>query len=324
MKFIEYAAMSNHLEEKGSSINEFVEEITGKPLNEAKPKEESEIETSRAGKGFHSPAFALKRKKLNGLAKKFLKEGKEKVIAKYAPKILNSTKNLITKSAALSKQGKSPGEINKLLSGEAEKGVQIQDKSTKRLDTILDKYNTHYEKRAKALIEKGDLSEKSKDQLDMYWSLLSLQVMQAFDKAMVKYREDMIEGAVANNAEMEKMLKLMTQSPDYQQQLDDYENKVKKAKADYKAAEEGGDKKEKEFAVGEIYQYTNAKGESTNIEITKVKEDGKIVGKTKSKPDGFVINKDKVGNKLVDSDGNKVAEKKVEKKPEKKPEPVEA
>ena len=67
MKFVEYIALKNDLEKDGSNVNEFVKEITGEPLNElyeAKDKEKGgdEIETSRAGKGFHSPKFAMKRK----------------------------------------------------------------------------------------------------------------------------------------------------------------------------------------------------------------------------------------------------------------------
>jgi len=270
MKFIEYAALSNHLEKEGSSVNKFVKEVTGEPLNEADDKE---IETSRAGKGFHSPKFAMKRKKLNNLAKQFLKAGKEKIIAKYAPKILGSTKNLITKAAALNKEGKSPEEINKLLANEAQKGIAIQDKSIARLDQIIDKLASVYEKRVNTLIsgEKSGLSEKSQGQLDMYWSLLSLQVRQALDKSLVKYREDMIDDAVGNNPEMEKMLKLMAQSPNWKQKMEEYTDEIEKVKKEYKAAQGKGS--EDEFKVEKDQKY---KINDKTYEIIEVMDDGTL------------------------------------------------
>jgi hypothetical protein len=243
MKFIEYAALSNQLEKNNSNINEFVAQVTGTPLNEADEKKEDEIETGRAGKGFHSPKFVLKRKKLNNLAKQFLKEGKEKVVNKYAPKILGSTQKLASKAAVLSQEGKSPKEIRELLSNEAKRAIQIQEKSMKRLDTVIEKFSLNYDKRVQEIISKGELKEKSKNQLDMYWALLSLQVMQALDKALVKHREDMIEKAVGDNEELVKMMKLMSQSPDHQQELDKQAAEIKKAREAFKNAGEEEEEK---------------------------------------------------------------------------------
>lgn len=268
MKFIEYEALKKHLEKNNSSINEFVKEVTGTPLNEA---DEKEIETSRAGSGFHSPKFALKRKKLNNLAKEFLKNGKEKVIAKYAPKILGSTAKLISKAAALKEEGKNPEEINQLLAKEAQKGMAIQDKSIARLDEVIEKFSAVFDKRAKDIISKG-LSEKSQSKLDMYWSLLTLQVRQALDKTLVKYREDMIEKAVGNNEEMAKMLKLMSQGPNWKQKQKEYKDELEKQKKEYEATK-GGENKKEEHKVENGQKY---KIEEKTYEVIEILDDGTL------------------------------------------------
>jgi hypothetical protein len=150
---------------------------------------------------------------------------------------------LASKAAVLSQEGKSPKEIRELLSNEAKRAIQIQEKSMKRLDTIIDKYSAGFDKRVQQIINKGELKEKSKNQLDMYWALLSLQVMQALDKALVKHREDMIEKAVGDNEELVKMMKLMSQSPDHQQELDKQAAEIKKAREAFKNAGEEEEEK---------------------------------------------------------------------------------
>lgn len=339
MKYIEYEALKNKLQKDGSSINEFVEEVTGEPLNElyeAKDKEDT-IETGRAGKGFHSPKFVMKRKKLNSLAKQFLKEGKTKVIEKYAPKILKSTSDLITKASALSQEGKSPDEINQLLAKEAKKGMAIQDKSMGRLDQVIDKLGTGYDKRVKELIsgEKSGLKEKSQRQLDMYWAMLELQVRQALDKALVKHREKMIEKAVGDNEEMAKMLNLMNQSENWKQRQQEYTDQIAKQKKEYEAAQKGeegeeGEEKPKEFKVGEQYQYSTEDGKTFAIKVIKVTDDGIVVQNTKNKNTEWGMKKDgegikRVGKKIKDAPeegAEETSDKEGEE--EKKPEEAEA
>ena len=294
MKFNEFVALSEHLEENGSSINEFVYDVTGAYLFEA-----DEIETSRAGKGFHSPKFALKRTKLNNNAKKFLQGAKEKVIDKYSPKILGSTKNLITKAAALKEEGKNPGEINKLLGKEASRAIAQQEKSIERLDVIIDKIEAVYTKRVEDILRDSQLSEKNKGALSIYWAMLVLQVRQLLDKSLVKYREDMIEEALGNNPEMEKMLKLMYQSPNWKQKMQDYKDSIESKKKEFKEAEAGGDEAqggEEKSAEGEEKpaEETPAKKEVTEEDIKYLSnftpgkkykydmfnKDGKATGKT--------------------------------------------
>ena len=241
MKFNEFVALSEHLEENGSSINEFVYDVTGAYLFEA----DEEIETNRAGKGLHSPRFALKRKKLNNNAKKFLAGAKEKVVDKYSPKILGSTKKLITMAAALKEEGKNPDEINKLLAKEAKSAITQQEKSMGRLDVIIDKVEAVYSKRVEEILKDPKLSEKNKGLLNIYWALLTLQVRQLLDKSLVKYREDMIEEALGNNPEMEKMLKIMSQSPNWKQKMQDYKDSIDGKKKEFKESSEAEEGEEK-------------------------------------------------------------------------------
>lgn len=275
MKFNEFLALEAILESEGSNIEKFMNEN----LNEAG----QELETGRAGKGFHSPRFALKRKKLDNNAKKFMEGAKSKIIDKYAPKILESTKNLISKAAALTAEGKTPTEINKLLGTEAKKAISVQEKSIERLDKVIDKVEDVYNKRVDIIIKDEKLSEKSRGLLEIYWSILSLQVRQMLDKALVKYREDMIEKAVGDNPEMEKMLKIMSQSPNWKQRMQEYVDDIEKQKKEYndkKSKEEKPEELEKkhEIKVGQKYKI----GE----DIFEIREVG----------DNYVVVKDEKGN----------------------------
>lgn len=324
MKYNEFVALKEQLKKEGSSLNEF----TGTKLFEAEPEggldlgsqdtattpepEKKEDKSSdkldtKGGGGLSrlKPAYAMRRKKLINNAKQFMKISKEQIIAKFLPKILKSQEHTAAVAVAAAQEGKNPKEIVEIMKTKAKESMEIQAAQLKELKAGIGKVGQNFETRVKTILSSEKLNDKEKLTLNTYWILLSQQVHQKLFASIVKQMNESTKKLVKDNPELEKILAAYSGAKDYNAQLEQIKGSIAKKKEEIKAAEsemkKGDEKEEPSFKVGETYQYTSKSGNTGEVEITEVKEDGTVLGKNKANPKGFPIRKDAVGKKLKDA-----------------------
>jgi len=140
--------------------------------------------------------------------------------------------------------------------------------------------------------------------------LLMTQVRQILYKQLITKRAKSVEDIASKNPELTEILAKIHKLPHTEAEM----ARMAKEQAAYKKKyselgneEEMGDE-EIEFKVGEQYQYTSEKGNTTTIEITEVGEDGNILAKSEKNPQGFKINKEKVGKRIKEAEGEEAEE----------------
>jgi len=286
MKFNEYDALRKHLEENGSSIDEFVKNVTGKHLNE---EGEGELDTKGDKlKRITSPRFAKARRKLTNNAKQFLKSSKEKILNKWLPQNLKVLKDVANKAAIMAKDKKNPQEIVQALQGEAKKIAGMQLKAEAQLEKAIDQLELTYQKRIDSIMKSDKLSEKSKIKLNIYWTLLLTQVRQLIFKQIISERNKFIDETAAENKDLQKIINKLTNAEHYNAKIAEIQKDADKQKKDYQKASaeaRGDEEEEREFKTLDQYQYTSKKGIVHEIIIKEVKEDGDIVVASVKKPD---------------------------------------
>jgi len=299
MKFNEYEALSEHLEKEGSSINEFVKKVTGSPLYEADDKEDKLDTKGDTFKRITNPKFARARRKITNNAKDFKKKAERGLIEKWLPKQLEALKSVANLAAAKGKDVKNPEEILQAIGGEIDQMRKMQEKAVAQLEKAIDRMEQNYQKRVDTIVQKSGLKEKSQLKLDNYWVLVSTQVRQLLYKQIMEKRKAIINEIGGNNKELLDLLGKMEDQNHINAKFKGYQNKANEEKKKYDAAGEEG---EVEFKVGETYQYTSKKGNTTEVEIIEIRDDGTIVGKNKTNPKGFAIRKDAIGKKLKEAE----------------------
>ena len=325
MKYNEFVALKEQLASEGKSLNDFV----GKKLFEADPeaapdlgsqdtapapasgdkkedKSSDKLDT-KGGGGLSrlKPSYAIRRKKLINNAKQYMKVGKEQLIAKYLPKILKSQEHTAAVAVAAAQEGKNPKEIAEMLRTKTKDSMEIQTAQLKELKSSIGKVGQNFEARVKKILSSEKLTDKEKLTLNTYWVLLSQQVHQKLFASIVKQMNESSKKLVKDNPELEKILAAFSGAKDFNAEIEKINGIIKKKKEEIKAAEDemkkGEGKEEAAFKVGETYQYTSKSGNTGEVEVTEVKEDGTVLGKNKANPKGFVIRKDAVGKKLKEA-----------------------
>jgi len=273
MKFNQFVALSEHLEKEGTNINEFVKDITGKPLFErtipASGADDIETENNR----IRLTRFSIIRNKLNKIAKKMLADGNEQIIAKYTPKILASIKGITNSAVALSAEGKKPQEINKLLGDQVKAVQKDQNQAISMLKEQLGKLMSIYNTRIEKIIGKNELSDKNVSKLQAYWLVLETQVQQVFFKKMVGAREDFVNKLAKNDSELAKAIKELTGGKNWLLAIEKLKKKQQDEIDRYRASTGTGEDTGPE--PGKIYQWTGPKGGLIKVKIIEKTKDGK-------------------------------------------------
>ena len=306
MKFNEFVALDAKLKDEGTSINEIVKGVTGEylfeeELMEKKPAEVDALDTSGDKlKRLTSPRFAKARRKLTNNAKNFRDTAKEKIIAKFMPKILDSIKGITNKAVALSADGRNPKEINKVLGKEAKHVVQLQDKAIAHVEGQIQKLEAVFQKRIDEIMKNDKLSDKSKQKLEMYWTLLSTQFTQQLSKYMVKYREDFIEETAKNNPDLVKIIDALSGGENLNLKIQKLQDQANQEQKDYETEkkEAEGTKEDVEPEIGKTYQWTTTKGKVTKAEVIEKNPEGKWMLKFPSKKDPMPAGQKAINDRL--------------------------
>jgi len=253
MKFNEFIALDEKLEQGGTSINEVVKEVTGEYLFEAKPDPESLDTGGDKLKRVTSPRFAKARRKITNNAKKFLNVATKNVIEKYLPKQLEQLKTMANKAVGMRADDKNPKEILQTLGREIKKMQQIHDKSTLQLEDAIDKMATNFDTRVKTIIDGSEkLNDKSKLKLDMYWTLVSTQVKQKIFNKILETRNKSMGELIQNNPELAQLMKVIGKLPNTEAKIAELKKKTAEETDKYKKADEkDGDEKDGEEKDGE-------------------------------------------------------------------------
>lgn len=266
MKYNEFIALGDQLEKEGSSINEFVLEVTGNKLFES--DEDNVLDTGGDTlKQMSSPRFAVKRKKLVNNAKDFLKKSKENILAKFMPKSLESLKKITNQAVALDQDEKNPNEIIAALKGVAERSVHTQERQLSMLEKAVDSLEANHQQRVDAIINDPKLSEKSKLKLRNFWTLLMTQVKQKIYKSIITQRQKFVEETATNNPKLQEIIDKMTGGENWKEKFKEYAAKTEEEKKKYQNTKD--DKKEKKYIVGEEYEYTNKDNKKVKNVIIK-------------------------------------------------------
>jgi len=287
MKYIEFQALNAVLENKGSNLNEFINEASGLDAGSArhtggqqiiggKYDEENTLDVSNLKEkgipGWSSPRMVIYRKKVINKGKQFLKVGNEKFITPLLSKNLEHLKTIANQATGLANDGKTPEQVLNAMKSNTELARKTQEKAMERLNVALDKAESHYEATTEKLIKSNTkLSDKSKNRLSMYWMILSAQVRQKLFSAIINKTTEFTSNLTKNNPELQKVIDDISGQKNWKLELEKEKKKVDEAKKKFKATSE-----EKIYEKGEQYKYPDPAGEVI-IVIDEVKENGDLI-----------------------------------------------
>jgi hypothetical protein len=295
LKFNEYNALREQLEKEGKSINEFVEETTGQPLNEAG---EDPIDATGKESDPHatipllfwvkSPKGALAMRGLNKEAKKAKRIIEDNIIEKFYPKILANQKELLNQTELLVKKMKEGGDKERIkasLGDLIQQGQNVQAEQLKNINSAMGKIMDNFDTKINSYIAKKDLPDRRKLTIENAWIMLSTQVRQAMWNLMQQKSKEFFQSIVKDNEDMVTFEDKITGTSFFDKLKEDEKKKEDGAKEVIKKdkVEDTGD------ADAEASGDTGAAGEkdseaSGDTGVAGEKKDGEDVAGEKSKP----------------------------------------
>ena len=322
LKFNEYDALREQLEKEGKSINEFVKEVTGTPLNE--------VIGENIPFWIKSPKGALAMRGLKIEAKKAKKIIEDKLIEKHYPTILENQKKLINQAELLIKkmrEGSDKERIKKSLSVLINNGEKIQAKQLENINNNIDKIIDNFDRKITSYIAKKNLPDRRKLTVENSWIMLTTQVRQAAWNLMLKKSEEYFQSIVKDNEDLVTFEDKLTGKGIFDEFIKAEEAKATAAKEEIKKdkVEEKPAEEEKPDASGDtgVAGETPEKGdeeETKGGDVAGEKEEkappkrGEVwTWRGKAKKDGKEIDTQKYAEILVvgpgeDDKGNEIAD----------------
>jgi len=317
LKVKEFYALSDKLKEEGSSINEFVKEVTGKTLNEAPAETAPKEEITARNPGWlwlRSPKGALAKKTLTRQSKKLLKSIKSDILEDFYNDITANQKKVLQQAQALIKNGQDKKAVFDSLSANTDRGHAIRTKQLKKLDDSIDDMIANASKKITGYIAKKDVGDNVRLTLENYWVLLSAQIHQVAYNIIIKKETEFIHSIVGEDEDLvtfakenlgsESLIKPLQDAQD--KKVADAKNKVKEGGKD----EEGGEKKVvlADLKKGEEWNYESSAGKKGVVVVVGPEGEGvrvKVKGKggdgwVATKPEAFVS---KVGGEESEASG---------------------
>ena len=195
LKFNEYNALSQQLKSEGTSINEFVKEVTGEALNE----DDQTLDTKTGN------WFSKKGRTVNGLTRSAQKAKKiiqTNILAKHYPQILENQKKVLQQAMAMKANGKDNKEIAGALQSNIGTMKKLNDRQLKVIDDGIDKIVANFDRRIKGYIEKKGLTDRKKLFVENYWTLLTIQLQQIAINSMVNKQDSHIQSIVGEDKDL--------------------------------------------------------------------------------------------------------------------------
>jgi len=241
LKFNEYNALSNHLQKEGSSINEFVKEITGEFLNE--DNQTLDVEKPKL-LWIKSPAAAWAMRGLTKAAKQAQKIIQTKLLAKHYPKVLENQRKMLQQAKALLKKGHTNEEVTQILKGNIATMQNYQTKQLKTINDSIDSIIANFSKKITSFINKKNLSDRRKLTVENYWILLTTQLHQIAYNSMINKEEEFLHDIIQENEDLVTFKDKITSKNVFDTFIEKDKKKEAEAKAKIKEDKEGDDEEE--------------------------------------------------------------------------------
>jgi len=267
LKFNEYSALRNKLQEEGYSINEFVKQITGEFLNE----DDQTLDTKKPGiMWLTSRKGAKTMKGLTREAKKVQKIIQTNILAKHYPKILENQKKILQQAQALIKRGKSKEQVQESLKRNIRTAEMIQAKQLASLNAAIDQIIDNSGRKITSYINGKNLSDKRKLTIENYWVLLTTQLHQIAYNSMIDKEESFLQDIIRENEDLVTFADEVSVENDIDKWIEEDKKKAAEAKAKIKedtiddkeepekepeTKDQSSGKPVKEFKKGEVWQY---------------------------------------------------------------------
>ena len=214
LRFNEYNNLSKHLQKEGSSINEFVKEVTGEFLNEAIVDSNNSVSTGNEDSEkldvkkpmmmwIKSPKAAWVMRVLTKKAKKALKIIQTNLIAKHYPKTLDNQRQVMQKIKELKKNGKNNKQIAEYLKNiNVERIKTMQVKQLQQIDKAIDNIIENSSKKISSFINKNNLSDRRKLTVENYWILLDAQLHQIAYNSMISKEKEFMQSIIKGDKDL--------------------------------------------------------------------------------------------------------------------------
>jgi len=240
MKYTEFERLNSILENKGTSLNNFVKTAVGKNLFEADSTETLDTTSgniiTRAGRA---------RNKLNDNAKKIQTALMDNLYKKYYAPVLANKKKIIDEANNLKNDNKTIEEIKTQLKGNIQVALNAQASQLSVLDKAADKILMNYTKKIDNIIQQSKMTDNNKLSLSNYWvmltSQLKLNLYKYVQKQELKFIENTLSG-VNDEAYADEMESFITDSAAFEEKLKNQETDVNAKKAEAKKSVQSEDK----------------------------------------------------------------------------------